>query len=233
MLRRPTSPSSRRRCAQGRPPNPSMLPALPAILRNGVGQRRGRVGEQVDPELIGRRVVASLAGTGGYAQRAVAEANALIDVPDAPSTPEAVALIADGRTALMLMRAAEMRAGETVLVEAAAGGVGSLLVQPAAKAGARLVGAAGGERKLRLAQELGASVVVDYTRSGWVDRIASDVGSVDVVFDGVGVSIARAAFDLVRAGGRFCAFGMASGSFAGVTQEQADAHRSDSFAAGL
>jgi NADPH:quinone reductase len=208
----------------GRPPNPSMLPALPAILGNGVGGVVARVGEQVDPELFGRRVVASLGGSGGYAQSAVAEASALIEVPDALSTPEAVALLADGRTALMLMRGAGVRAGETVLVEAAAGGVGSLLVQLATRAGARVVGAAGGERKLQLARELGASMVVDYTRSGWANRIASEVGNGDVVFDGVGGSIGRAAFDLVRAGGRFCAFGMASGSFADVTLEQADAH---------
>jgi NADPH2:quinone reductase len=207
----------------GRPPNSSMLPALPAILGNGVGGAVAKVGEQVDPELIGRRVVASLGGTGGYAQRTVVDAAALIDVPDALSTPEAVALLADGRTALMLMRAADVQPGETVLVEAAAGGVGSLLVQLAARSGARVVGAAGGERKLQVAQELGASVVVDYTRSGWADRIASEVGSVDVVFDGVGGSIGRDAFELVHAGGRFSAFGMASGSFADVTQEQADA----------
>src|SRR5438270_5767763 len=80
----------------GRPPNPSMLPALPAILGNGVGGAVARVGEQVDPELIGRRVVASLGGTGGYAQRAVADAAALIEVPDALSTSKAVALLADG-----------------------------------------------------------------------------------------------------------------------------------------
>jgi NADPH:quinone reductase len=208
----------------GRPPNPSMLPALPAILGNGVGGAVARVGERVDPELIGRRVVASLGGTGGYAQSAVAEAAALIDVPDALSTSEAVALLADGRTALMLMRAADVQTGETVLVEAAAGGVGCLLVQLAAKAGARVVGAAGGDRKLRIARELGASMVVGYTRSGWTDSIASALGGVDVVFDGVGGSIGRAAFDLVRAGGRFYGFGMASGSFADVTQEQADAH---------
>jgi NADPH:quinone reductase len=208
----------------GRPPNPSMLPGLPAILGNGVGGAVARVGERVDPELIGRRVVASLGGTGGYAQRAVAETAALIEVPDALSMSEAVALLADGRTALMLTRAADLRAGETVLVEAAAGGVGSLLVQLAARVGARVVGAAGGDRKLRIARELGASMVIDYTRSGWTDWIASAVGSVDVVFDGVGGSIGRAAFDLVRAGGRFCGFGMASGSFADVTQEQADAH---------
>lgn len=67
-------------------------------------------------------------------------------------------------------------------------------------------------------------MVVDYTRSEWADRIASEIGSVNAVFDGVGGSIGRAAFDLLHAGGRFCGFGMASGSFVDVTQEQADAY---------
>ena len=209
----------------GRPPSPAMLPTLPAILGNGVGGVVASVGERVDAGLVGRRVVASLGGTGGYAERAVADSAALIDVPDALGSQEAVALLADGRTALLLMRAAAVRAGETVLVEAAAGGVGSLLVQLAASAGARVIGAAGGERKVRLARELGASVVVDYTRPGWADRVASEVGSLDVVFDGVGGSIGRAAFELLRAHGRFCAFGMASGSFANISDEAAEARQ--------
>jgi NADPH:quinone reductase len=123
------------------------------------------------------------------------------------------------------VRAAAVREGETVLVEAAAGGVGSLLVQLASRAGARVVGAAGGQRKLGLARELGAGVVADYTRPGWADRLVSEVGGVDVAFDGVGGSIGRAAFDLVREGGRFCAFGLASGSLADVSDEQAEARQ--------
>jgi NADPH:quinone reductase len=121
-----------------------------------------------------------------------------------------VALLADGRTAISLIRAARVRAGETALVEAAAGGVGSLLVQLALAAGARVVAAAGGERKLRVARELGADETVDYTEPGWTERVRDGV---DVVFDGVGGEIGRAAFELVRPGGRFCAFGLASGAF--------------------
>jgi NADPH2:quinone reductase len=116
-----------------------------------------------------------------------------------------------------------VQAGETVLVEAAAGGVGSLLVQLASGAGARVIGAAGSQRKLEVARELGATVVVDYTEQGWADHLGSEVGRVDVVFDGVGGSIGRAAFDLLRQDGRFCAFGMASGSFADVSDERAKA----------
>ena len=200
----------------GRPPHPSMLPALPAILGNGVG------GTVIDASpWSGLPVVASLNGTGGYAERAVTTASRLIRVPDGLATRDAVALLADGRTALALTGRADLRAGETVLVEAAGGGVGTLLVQIARRAGARVVGLAGQPRKLALARDLGADVTVDYSRDGWERQVRDAVGEVDVVFDGVGGDIGLAAFGLLGAGGRFCPFGMASGSFAPVTPELA------------
>ena len=200
----------------GRPPHPSMLPALPAILGNGVG---GTVGQ--GSPWSGRRVVASLSGTGGYAERAVSSVARLIGVPDGLATRDAVALLADGRTALALAGRAELRAGEIVLVEAAGGGVGTLLVQIARRAGARVVALAGQPRKLALARDLGSDVTVDYSRDGWERQVRDAVGEVDVVFDGVGGDIGLAAFGLLGAGGRFCPFGMASGRFAPVTPELA------------
>jgi NADPH2:quinone reductase len=209
----------------GRPPRPEMLPALPAILGNGVGGTVAEVGAEVDAALIGRRVVTSLNGTGGYAERATAPGRSLIEVPDGVALADAVALLADGRTALALLRQARPQAGEIVLVEAAAGGVGSLLVQLATSAGARVVALAGQPRKLALARDLGAEVAVDYTAADWPDRVREAVGSVDVVFDGVGGDTGRAAFGLLGPGGRFCPFGMASGSFAPVTAELAAERR--------
>ena len=199
----------------GRPPHPSMLPSLPAILGNGVG---GTV-------TGGRQVVASLNGTGGYAERAVGPASRLIEVPDGVTLRNAVALLADGRTALALAGRAGLRAGDTVLVEAAAGGVGTLLVQIARNAGARVVALAGQPRKLAIARDLGADLTVDYNRDGWDTRVRNVVGEVDVVFNGVGGDIGLAAFGLLAAGGRFCPFGMASGSFAPVTAELAQARQ--------
>ena len=201
----------------GKAPNPAMAPELPAVLGNGVGGVVAVVGEGVDPGLVGTRVVTSLGGSGGYAERAVADAASLVPVPDGLELADAVALLADGRTALALVRAAAPRAGETVLVEAAAGGVGSLLVQLARNAGARVVAAAGGERKLQVARSLGAEVVVDYTHPGWTET----VDGVDVVFDGVGGEIGAAAFELVRRGGRFVSFGLASGAFTTVDADEA------------
>src|SRR5258708_14429053 len=188
-----------------------MLPALPAILGNGVGGTVAEVGAGVDRGLTGRRVVTSLNGTGGYAERAVAAGGQVVELREGVDLREAVALLADGRTALALMSRARPRAGDTVLVEAAAGGVGSLLVQFARNAGARVVALAGGERKLAVARDLGADLVGDYRDAGWPSRVREAAGKVDVVFDGVGGGIGLAAFGLLGDGGRFCPFGLASG----------------------
>ena len=193
----------------GRPPHPPMAPALPAVLGNGVGGVVMEVGEGVDGGLVGRRVVTTTGGRGGYAERVAVDASLPIEVPAEVDLADAVALLADGRTALSLMPAAAVQPGETVLVLAAAGGVGSLLVQLARAAGGRVVAVAGGERKLALAVGLGAERGVDYSRDGW----PGEAGAADVVFDGVGGAIGAAAHALLRAGGRHIHFGMASGAF--------------------
>jgi NADPH2:quinone reductase len=206
----------------GRAPHPSMLPRLPAILGNGVGGTVVAVGAEVDECLLGARVVASMSGSGGYAQLASVSAAATISVPGAMAMSDAVALLADGRTAVALIDRAGIRPGETVLVEAAAGGVGSLLVQLAKRAGARVVAAAGGERKLGVARGLGADIAVDYRVPSWTEEVSSAIGhsAVDVVFDGVGGDIGRDAFHLLGRGGRLCVFGMAAGSFTAISETQ-------------
>jgi NADPH2:quinone reductase len=192
----------------GRPPHLPMAPALPAVLGNGVG---GTV--------AGRRVVTTTGGRGGYAELVAVDAGLPIEVPDELELADAVALLADGRTALSLMSAAAVAPGETVLVLAAAGGVGSLLVQLARAAGGRVVAAAGGEAKLQLALRLGAERAVDYTRDGWT----SAAGAVDVVFDGVGGALGATAYSLLRPGGRDVHFGMAGGAFTSLDgAERAD-----------
>jgi NADPH2:quinone reductase len=194
-------------------------PELPMIPGNGVGGVVAAVGDGADPALLGTRVIASTGGAGGYAERVAVDAAGAIAVPDGLALDAAVALLADGRTATLLCRAAAPAAGERVLVEAAGGGVGSLLVQLAKATGAFVVAAAGGPRKLGLARALGADECVDYTEDGWVSR----AGAVDVVFDGVGGDVGRAAFTLLRGGGRMVSFGLASGSWAGIEEPEAAA----------
>lgn len=196
---------------------------LPTIPGNGVGGVVTSVGADTDERLVGTRVVSSTGGSGGYAERVAVEADGLVEVPGGVALDRAVALLADGRTATMLTRAAAVCDGDRVLVEAAAGGVGTLLVQLARARGARVVAAAGGDRKVEVARDLGAHVVIDYRAAGWGERVRAAVGGVDVVFDGVGGAIGRAAFELLDRGGRMLSFGRASGERAEITDEAAAA----------
>lgn len=197
---------------------------LPMIPGNGVGGVVASVGTAVDRALVGRRVVSSTGGSGGYAERAVVDVVGLVEVPDGVELDTAVALLADGRTATLLVRTAEPRPGDRVLIEAAAGGVGSLLVQLAAAAGATVVAAAGGARKTEVARELGADVVVDYREPGWEERVRAAVGGLDLVFDGVGGDVGHSAFELLDQGGRMLSFGLASGEWSNIAEEVAADH---------
>ena len=205
----------------GKPPRPAMLPALPVVLGNAVGGVVAEAGSGVDVELVGRRVVSSLSGSGGYAQLAIAPASALIEVPNDLALRDAVALLADGRTALLAIRSVRLAAGERVLILPAGGGVGNLLVQLAHRAAAIVLAAAGAERKLELARALGADLTIDYGRENWCQSLEP----VDVVIDGVGGTVGRTAFELLRPGGRMLRLGMASGGFTAVNDHEAAAQR--------
>ena len=195
----------------GRPPWPGGGPALPVVLGNGVSGEIVAVGEGVNAALLGQRVITATGGSGGYADQVVVRAGDPIWIPDNLEPGPAVALLADGRTAFALVRAAKLTPADRVLVTAAAGGVGSLLVQLARAAGVKhVVAAAGGERKLALARELGADVAVDYTLPGWTDD--AGIGGIDVVFDGVGGRLGQEALSRVVRGGRALPYGAASGA---------------------
>lgn len=198
----------------------------PYVPGNGAAGEVVSVGGGVDAGWVGRRVVARTEG-GGYAERAVVPAGGLIPVPEGLDLPEAAALLHDGPTALGLVENAGMRSGEWALVLAAGGGMGTLLVQLAKGAGARVVGAARGEKKLDLVRELGAEAVVDYSEAGWAGRILEATGGAgpDAVFDGVGGRIGEEAFEITARGGRFSAHGASSGDFAGIDPKDAERRR--------
>lgn len=194
---------------------PGKRPPLPRVPGNGVGGRVVAGGPGVDPGLVGTTVVTTTGGTGGYAELAVARAEDVLPVPEGLALPEAVALLADGRTAVLLHRQAAPQPGEWVLVEAAAGGVGSLLVQLATAAGARVIGAARGAGKAALVTSLGAEVAVDYAQPGWEREVVAATGGrgVDLVYDGVGGEVGAQGMAAVRPGGRAHIYGMASGGW--------------------
>jgi NADPH2:quinone reductase len=190
----------------------------PYVPGHGVTGEVADVGEGVDRHWVGRRVAAytgEQGGRGGYAERAVVEAATLVPVPDGLGLRDAAALLHDGVTALRLLDVVGVRAGEWALVTAAAGGMGLLLVQLVRAAGARVIGAARGGRKLELVRDQGADVVVDYSEPGWTDRVREVTGGAgaDVVLDGAGGAIGRAAFEVTARGGRFSAHGAPSGAF--------------------
>ncbi|MQA84873.1 MAG: zinc-binding dehydrogenase [Streptosporangiales bacterium] len=198
----------------------------PYVPGGGVAGTVTAVGEGADAGWIGRSVAAHTGGGGGYGgytEQTLAPAEELIPVPDGLGLQEAAALLHDGNTALGLLETTGARAGEWVLVTAAGGGLGILLVQLAHAAGARVVAAARGKQKLDLVAELGADVAVDYSEAGWSERVREATGGtgVDVVFDGAGGEIGAAAFEIVAPGGRFSAHG-APGGFTQIDRHEAE-----------
>ena len=190
---------------QGPAPRPTVLPTIPGREVAGVVES---LGDGVDGLWLGRRVVAHLGfAPGGYAELAVTEVERLHEVPANLGFPEAVAMIGTGRTALGILQFAEPGPESVVLVPAAAGGVGTLLVQYAKHAGATVIGLAGGPEKVERVRADGADLALDYTDPGWPDRVREHVGTVTVVLDGVGGEVARQAVALLGDGGRHLVFG--------------------------
>ncbi|MDQ4084772.1 MAG: zinc-binding dehydrogenase [Actinomycetota bacterium] len=161
----------------------------------------------------GRRVVA-LVGEGGYAERAVAPESLCFDVPGEVSDASALALVVQGLTAWHLLRTStRMAKGESVVVHAAAGGVGSLAVQLARAWGAgRVIATASSEEKRQTALELGADVAVDYTADDLTARLKEANGGrgVDVVLEMAGGTVFDASFAALGRFGRLVTYGMAS-----------------------
>jgi NADPH2:quinone reductase len=202
---------------------------LPFVLGEGIAGVVASAGDGVDEDRLGRPVIAGMSKAGeysggGYAERAVVAADAAIEVPEGVEPRDAIAALHDGLMGVSRVEKAELEPGDVVLVTAAGGSVGIWLVPLAVRAGATVIAAARGERKLALARELGAAVAVDYSEDGWSKSVRAELGArdVDVVFDGAGGRIGAEAFELTGRGSRFFSYGSASGEFAGI---DADAER--------
>ncbi|KAK2053451.1 NAD(P)-binding protein [Colletotrichum caudatum] len=162
----------------------------------------------------GDRVV-FMGPVGSYAALSAVPAASLVRVPDAVATEQAAAAMLQGLTAWTFVReAGEVRPGEWVLVHAAAGGVGLLLVQMLRAVGARVIGAASTDAKCALARDNGAGWVVNTTDQDLVAEVAriTDGHGADVVFDGVGKATFDGDLQLAARKGRLVIFGNASGA---------------------
>jgi NADPH2:quinone reductase len=164
-------------------------------------------------EDTGERVVA-LVGAGGYAQYAVAPESLVFPIPDGVDDGTALALIVQGTTAWHLYRtSAKLEQGESVVVHAAAGGVGSLAVQLGHPFGAgRVIATASSEGKRELALELGADAAVDPAAEGLTERLveANEGRPVDVVFDMSGGAVFDASYKALAPFGRIVPYGIAT-----------------------
>lgn len=162
----------------------------------------------------GERVVA-LCGNGGYAEYATAPAALTFPIPDGVDDGTALALLLQGLTAWHLYKtSARVQPGESVVVHAAAGGVGSLAVQLGRPLGAgRVIATASTEEKRALALELGADAAIDTEAEGLTERIlaANDGRPVDAVFEMAGGAVFDASLAALAPFGRLVAYGIASG----------------------
>ncbi len=209
-------------------PEPGEGEVLVEVARSGINfadthaTRNDYLAEQQLPLIPGAEIsgrtpdgtrVAALLGGGGYAEKVVVPESLLIPVPDEVDDDSAAALLLQGLTAMALVRrCARVEPGETLLVEAAAGGTGSLSVQLGKRAGAKVIGLASSEEKRALVERLGADAAVDSRAENLEDAIleANGGAKVDAVLHMSGGEAFDAELAALAPLGRMVVFGIAS-----------------------
>jgi len=186
---------------------------LPFTLGAEIAGIVSAVGAGVTEFIPGDRVATAKA-SGGYAAEALAPAAHVVKIPAGVTTSTAAALMLQGLTAHYLVTDTfALKAGDSALIHAAAGGVGLLLVQLAKRRGARVIATVGTEEKVALARAAGADEVVVYTRDPFTTAARNFTGGrgVDVVYDAVGKDTFTGSLDSLRPRGMLVSFGNASG----------------------
>jgi NADPH:quinone reductase len=190
------------------------LPSLPAVLGSEGAGTVEAVGEGVTGLAVGERVAYALA-PGAYAERRVVAADKLVPLPPGISEETAAAMMLKGLTAeYLLRRTFRVEAGMTVLVHAAAGGVGSILCQWAAALGATVIGTVGSAAKAEEARGRGCHHPIVYTEEDFVARVGELTGGrgVPVVYDGVGKATFEGSLRCLTPRGLMVTYGNASGA---------------------
>jgi NADPH:quinone reductase len=191
---------------QVRPP----FPFTPGAELAGVVTR---VGAGVEGYQVGDQVFASTS-LGAFAQRAAIPAKAAHCIPKGMSFEEAASFpIVYPTSYAGLVFRANLRAGENLLVHAAAGGVGIAAVQIGKALGARVIATAGGADKLEVARQAGADVCIDYRSADWVEAVKQATGGkgADVIYDSVGGDVFEGSLKCIAGNGRLLVIGFASG----------------------
>jgi NADPH2:quinone reductase len=186
------------------------LPYAPGMETMGIVDACGPGAET----LLGTRVVAiTQQAHGGFAEYAICPAVSAFEMPDDIPLPDAAALFFPFHLAwLGLYDRAELQAGETVLIHAAAGGAGSAAIQLAVDRGARVIATVGSDEKIQLCRDLGAETVVNYRTDEFAPVCLEQTGGkgVDVVYDNVGAAVMEDSFKALSYNGRYLMMGFAS-----------------------
>ncbi len=178
------------------------------------GQGDGQHDGQHDGQGDGQRVASSTARQGGFAEYALVPRSEVVAIGDDTPAGAALALRSNFPTSLYALRhAAKLQRGETLLVHAAAGGVGSAALLLGKRIGARVIATAGGPDKAQVCRELGADDVVDYLDGDWVTAVrALAPHGVDVVYDPVGGDTGAQSLRVLGFGARYLVIGFAGGA---------------------
>jgi len=188
-------------------------PEFPFSPGGEVAGTVAEVGEGVEGFAPGDRVMAYVE-YGGFAERAVARAPGTFPIPDEVPFDEAAAMpIVYGTSYVALESRGRVRPGESVLITAAAGGIGLASIQIAKALGARVLALAGGAEKLQIVRDAGADVAIDYRDEDWVERVKQETGGrgADVVIENVGGEIFDGCTRCIAWGGRIVIVGFSGG----------------------
>ncbi len=195
-------------------PHPWPLPPLPAVIGfEGVGVVE-EVGAEVTEVAVGARVAYALPPLGAYAQLRNIPARRLIALPEALDDVQAAGMMLKGLTAQYLLRQTyRVQPGDTVLIHAAAGGIGLILCQWAKHLGATVIGTVGSDEKAEQARAHGCDHAIVYTREDFLPKVREITGGkgVPVVYESVGKDTFKRSIDCLRPLGILASFGHASG----------------------
>ncbi|MFC1505234.1 quinone oxidoreductase [Thermodesulfobacteriota bacterium] len=190
------------------------LPALPAIIGMEGAGRVEAVGEGVTEVEVGDRVAYAGVPPGAYSEKRVIPAHRLVQLPDNISSKQGAAMMLQGMTARYLLRGCyDVKAGDTILFHAAAGGVGSIACQWAKHLGATVIGTVGSPEKAQLAKSNGCDHPILYNDEDFAQRVAeiTEGRGVDVVYDSVGQATFMKSLECLRPMGMMVTFGQSSG----------------------